>query len=158
MRGTDLKILVFSDSHGNSRLMRDIYREGDYNAVIFLGDVLRDAEELARITGAVPVYKVKGNCDYFEYNAYEEQMLDFRGIKVFIAHGHTYGVKGGIARFEATARERGADIAMYGHTHVQYCAEKDGMHILNPGSLAAGRYATVTIEQNKITVELKKDE
>ena len=67
---------------------------------------------------------------------------------------HRYGVKGGIGSFEAAARKSGADIALYGHTHIQYHDTKDGLHILNPGALMNGKYAVLTIE-GSISIELK---
>lgn len=149
-----MKILVLSDSHGNVNKMKDLFRQDDYRAVIFLGDVIRDADELARITGAAPVYRVKGNCDFGEFNTHDELLIELGGKRIFMAHGHRYGVKGGIGSFEAAARKSGADIALYGHTHIQYHDTKDGLHILNPGALMNGKYAVLTIE-GSISIELK---
>ena len=33
------------------------------------------------------------------------------------------------------ARSRNADIVMFGHTHKPYFSQKDGLTVLNPGSL-----------------------
>ena len=39
------------------------------------------------------------------------------GYHIFITHGHGYYVSMGEERLKQEARGRGADIAMYGHTH-----------------------------------------
>lgn len=150
-----MKILVLSDSHGNVGLMRNLFSLDNYRAVIFLGDVVRDADQLARYTGAVPVYKVRGNCDFFGCTAYETQFIEIEGKKIFMAHGHTYSVKGGIGAFTTAARKIGADIALFGHTHIQYYNLSDGMHILNPGAIANGKYAEITIQNNNTSIELR---
>lgn len=149
-----MKILVLSDSHGNYAKMKQLFRENSYRAVIFLGDVLRDAEELSWISGAAPVYRVRGNCDMMSFDAYDEQLLELGGKRIFMAHGHTYGVKGGIGRFEAAAIQKDADIALYGHTHIQLYKKVGKMHVLNPGAFINGRYAEITIDKD-ILVELK---
>lgn len=148
-----MKILVMSDSHGNSSRMRSLYREGNWNAVIFLGDGSRDADELADITGGIPVYRVKGNCDVFMCDAPEIQYIFLGGKKIMLTHGHLYSVKSGLIRLSLAAREQGADIVLFGHTHNQFTDESDGLLMLNPGSIAQGRYATLEIGE-KIKAEL----
>ena len=37
------------------------------------------------------------------------------------------------------ARSRNADIVMFGHTHKPYFSQKDGLTVLNPGSLSYPR-------------------
>ena len=37
--------------------------------------------------------------------------------KVLLTHGHYYNVTVGVERLKEEARERGIDIAMFGHTH-----------------------------------------
>lgn len=149
-----MKILVLSDSHGAVCSMQDIYRFENCNAVIFLGDTVRDAEQLALITGGVPVYRVKGNCDMFMCDAPDEQLLILGGKRIFITHGHKYGVKSGLMRLCLAGREKNADIVLFGHTHSQFIDDGD-MLILNPGSVSGGKYAVVEIT-DKVKAELKK--
>lgn len=148
-----MRILVLSDSHGNSARMRALYRDGNWNAVIFLGDGSRDADELADITGGIPVYRVKGNCDMFMCDAPEIQYIFLGGKKIMLTHGHLYSVKSGLMRLSLAAREQGADAVLFGHTHNQFIDESENLLILNPGSIAAGCYATLEIgERIKATL------
>ena len=53
----------------------------------------------------------------------------------------------GLYRLVCAARERQADILLFGHTHQPLIDYDDGLHILNPGSLhgSGGTYGTVDI-------------
>lgn len=150
-----MKILVLSDSHGKGERMCDLFKQDNYGAVIFLGDVLRDIERLSQISGAIPVYRVKGNCDFYTAEAYDDLLIELSGKRIYMAHGHKYSVKSGTAFFENFAMAKGADIALYGHTHVQRYDRIDNMHVVNPGALVNGRYAVITIQNNTIEVKLK---
>ena len=59
---------------------------------------------------------------------------------LYMTHGHREHVKQGAGGLVAEARRYGAQIALYGHTHVIDCRqEEDGLWVLNPG--AASRSA-----------------
>lgn len=148
-----MKVLVLSDSHGSVGTMLDLFREGNYRAVIFLGDVVRDTEQLYNISGAVPVYRVKGNCDIMEH-APEEQIIDIGGKLILIAHGHRYHVKSGVAALENAALAAGVDCALFGHTHKQFYERLGDVVIGNPGSVASGHYGILTVDKN-IDFELR---
>ena len=47
-----MKILVFSDSHGHLSRVMEIYNKTRCQAVIFLGDGLRDAQGLYSVSGS----------------------------------------------------------------------------------------------------------
>lgn len=145
-----MKVLVISDSHGSYEKMRDLFYDGDWNAVIFLGDGLREADRLYDISGPVPVYRVKGNCDMYAPDAFDEQLLILAGKRVFITHGHRYGVKNGYALLSNTAALKNADIALCGHTHTQFYQKQDGVILANPGALVNGRYGVLRIENGEI--------
>lgn len=149
----DMKVLVLSDSHGQVQTMIDLFYEDNYRAIIFLGDVVRDTERLYQLTGGIPVYRVKGNCDLFE-NAPEEQIIDIGGKLLLITHGHRYGVKSGYGSFENAALAAGVDAALCGHTHRQFYERLGNVIIANPGSVAAGNYGVLTIDKN-IEFELR---
>ena len=59
--------------------------------------------------------------------------------KVFITHGHAYYVSLDPEYIAEEARARDVDIVMFGHTHKPYFEQKDGLTILNPGSLSFPR-------------------
>ena len=60
---------------------------------------------------------VKGNCDYYADNPVSD-VLEIGANRIFITHGHHYGVNFGIDRLCYAAKENQCNIAMYGHTHV----------------------------------------
>ena len=60
-----MKLLVVSDVHGDlDALERAVDAEADADAVIFLGDGLREAEDLQDMRPELKIYSVRGNCDY----------------------------------------------------------------------------------------------
>ncbi len=111
-----MKIIVISDTHGKiHRIDEVIERNRDYDALLFLGDGLRDFAGEKHLG----LMAVRGNCDseLFGRDTPNERMLTLDGVKLLMLHGHTHGVKSGIERAVLYAYERGADILLYGHTH-----------------------------------------
>ena len=53
------------------------------------------------------------------------------------------------------AKEAGANLVLYGHSHRQAVDEQEGIILLNPGALKAGDYAVVTLDRGKIGWQLK---
>ena len=60
---TLLKILVFSDSHRYTGGMIQAIEEQQPDLVVHLGDLQRDAEELALLYPKLSMVTVPGNCD-----------------------------------------------------------------------------------------------
>ncbi len=149
-----MKVLVLSDSHGCASRMVDLFSDGGYRAVIFLGDVVRDIEHLSMISGYVPVYRVKGNCDMLE-SAPDEQIIDIEGKLIFITHGHNYHVKSGYGALINAALAKDVDVALCGHTHVQHYELVDKLIVANPGSIASGHYGILTVDGKNIDFELR---
>ena len=56
---------------------------------------------------------------------------------------------------EDAAREAGADAALFGHTHRPFCERRAGILCLNPGTLARGQYAVLTVADGTCRPELK---
>ena len=113
------KILVVSDVHGRLRDLRWLLNNETADAMFYLGDGLYDlnaALELRKEPVPYPIYRVAGNCD-MNYNEPSEGMVPFGGVLFFYTHGHHYGVKMGSERLAECAGERGADVALFGHTH-----------------------------------------
>lgn len=143
-----MRILVVSDSHGDEgALLRALEAQPAAHTVIHLGDGAREAADAATGCPDRVFYGVRGNCDWSSdaaglMYAREETC---GGKRLFFTHGHLYGVKGGLYRVTCAARERGADILLFGHTHVPLTDYDDGLYILNPGSLANGAYGIVDI-------------
>ncbi len=139
-----MKILVLSDSHGDMWRLREIFsREHGFSLCIFLGDGERDLEPFFPMPD-VPLLAVRGNCD--AYSSLPKQIVTEEGGKrILITHGHEMLVKYGLFRLRSAAREAGADIALYGHTHVSVQDYDDGLYLCNPGSVHNGDYAVLEI-------------
>lgn len=131
-------IAVLSDTH---RMDKYIQKAKEYiknaDILIHLGDNVDDAEELAsEFMGEV--YIVRGNCDYS--NKYpKERVIEVEDRKVFFTHGDLYGVKYGLNKIYYRSKEVGADIALFGHTHVSMIEKYDDIFFMNPGSISLPR-------------------
>ena len=128
-----MKLSVFSDSHGSPQKMLDAIKRMQPDMIVHLGDGERDVQLITERFPALPLHAVCGNCDYRTAKP-ESQLFDVNGVKVFITHGHVYGVKSSRAALLEAAARRGATVAMYGHTHVAQLVQTDGFTLLNPGS------------------------
>ncbi len=129
-----MKILIFSDSHGNSKYMQcavDIHPDAEY--VIHLGDGVADGAYLA-LSAKTVFIGVCGNCDFFS-SAPGELFEKFGGVGTLITHGHKYNVKSSMAVYEKYAESQGAKVALYGHTHHKDITYKNGIYFFNPGSI-----------------------
>lgn len=140
-----MTLLVFSDSHGAYARMKRVLDQTPCDAVAFLGDGLRDAERLYDHSGVLPVLRVCGNCDLMPVDTGDQLLTTLGGVNVLLTHGHRYGVKSGLNALETAARKMGASLALYGHTHRQRCDEREGLTLVNPGSIRDGRYAVLQI-------------
>ena len=140
------KILIFSDSHGNTRnLSRAIAEHGDsVDLILHLGDGIADLPPEA---GAM-CQTVRGNfedCFSRYMDVKTELLLPVAGKTIYACHGHRHGVKTFEAMFARYAAERGADIALFGHTHMPYLRyapeEEYGrpLYLFNPGSIGSPR-------------------
>ena len=148
-----MKILIFSDSHGElSNMVKAIKHERpDY--VFHLGDHDRDAEALGRKFQTLPIAAVRGNCDGWGSDTPLTRLIPICGLRLFLCHGHTFGVKSGLLRVSYAAREQDADIVLFGHTH-EACFEEDpsGLILFNPGACGYAyepSYGCLTVEDGK---------
>ena len=156
-----MNVLVFSDSHGrtdkiNEALERQI---SPPDAILFLGDGLRDIESAD--VGNIPVYSVCGNCDSY-YDALFGDVADERLIvagckRILITHGHKYHVKSVLSVLLQRAKQKNADIVLFGHTHMPFemMLGQDNeygielckpMYVMNPGSIGSYPYSFGNIE------------
>lgn len=152
-----MRILVLSDSHGDlTFLKKKVKKLGELDRVLHLGDYAEDGEKVREITG-LPVDVVRGNNDFFG-NYDNDKVIHVGEVKIFMTHGHKYGVYMGTDRLYYKGIEVGADLVLYGHTHF-YDYEKIGdLTILNPGSISLPRdgrpsMVLLKIEGKKIEVE-----
>jgi len=150
-----MKILVFSDSHGNfGSMMAAIEKEAPVDMIIHAGDVCRDIEDLQFAYPRVTVAGVKGNNDFFVRDFPDERVFLVEGVKIFVTHGHLFGVKYSLDGLLKATRERGADLCVFGHTHVNCREDADGIVLYNPGRASRG-YGVLKCEKGKFTLESK---
>jgi putative phosphoesterase len=132
------KILVLSDSHGNINNMVYAVKKSAPDMICHLGDCWNDASKLRKIFPKIPMERVPGNCDY--QNEPQEKILLIEGKKILICHGHQYAVKSSLLSLELAAREKGVDLALFGHTHRVFYDIHHGVMLFNPGSIGAPGY------------------
>ncbi len=159
-----MKFVVISDIHGRADLAeRAVRLHPDRDGVLFLGDGARDITEVLTERGAFG--GVRGNCDVFrgaDIDLSEELFLCLSEYNVIMMHGHTHSVKSGDERAAVYASRRGADILLYGHTHVpieKYYpsgTEIDGyvlpkpLWVMNPGSVHGGSFGLLQIKGGQV--------
>lgn len=134
------QILIVSDSHGCYPLLQKMVEmEPKTNALIFLGDGLKDIDRLQAEGCTLPMYTVRGNCDFSAFSP-AEALEVFDGHLVFFCHGHHYGVKYSLDDYARAVKNRGAQVGLFGHTHLPTLEERGGVTLFNPGSIGAPRY------------------
>lgn len=111
-----------------------IEAEGKVDLIIHAGDIVRDAEDLVIMYPQIPVAFVKGNNDFWETQAEDDRFFAFDGVKIFLTHGHNYGVKYSLAKLMKKGIDLGADVCIFGHTHVAHHEKTGGVTLFNPGS------------------------
>ncbi len=135
-----MKILVISDTHGYiDRVAEALRRERPVDAVIHCGDIEGQEHMLEKIAGC-PCYMVTGNNDWASHLK-REITTSFDNVRVFITHGHRYGVSLGNERIREEADSRQVDLCLFGHTHRPVVETSGGLTLMNPGSLSYPRQA-----------------
>lgn len=152
-----MKFLVFSDSHGDTTYIRLAMQKERPDAAVHLGDHASDADIIDREYPILPLCRVKGNCDYFEQRYPDKWVINWEGVTILATHGHKQSVKSGLLQLKYTALEAGAQIVLFGHTHAPYCAQLDGLWLMNPGA-CGGRtptYGIVELSEGRISCCVK---
>lgn len=154
-----MRVLVVSDTHGNEAALREaVFQQPKAEIVIHLGDGEQEAGRVRLQFPEKMFLQVRGNCDWSSGLPGTGEFT-VAGKKIFYTHGHLYGVKSGLYSVACAARERGADILLFGHTHKALTDYEDGLYLLNPGSLSGydASYGIVDItEAGIVTNVLKK--
>lgn len=147
-----MRLIIAADSHGEDWALYEAVRaqmEGRdgsaVEALLFLGDGENDLELVRRLYPRLRIIAVRGNWDGLYGDLPETDTAQFGGIKILLTHGHRYGVKQGMEEYERAAREHGAQLALFGHTHRAEKYFKDGIWLFNPGSVREGSYGVADI-------------
>ena len=146
---------MLSDSHSAMRFMCRCVETIKPQAIVHLGDYYDDGQTLQECYPQIALHQVPGNCDRYRCPPGVQDRLcyDVCGVRLFMTHGHKYGVKISTAKLVAEARVMGAQAALYGHTHEAECyREKNGMWVMNPGTsgYGGGSAGLIETEEKKI--------
>lgn len=128
-----MRILIVSDTHGEGELLNRVVEREGADHVIHCGDFCTETHRLPR----GPLTVVQGNCDWEEISG--EARWEGGGFRFFVTHGHGFRVGSSLLPLQYRAREIGAQIACFGHTHVPLSEMVEGVLLINPGSLAEPR-------------------
>ena len=133
-----MKILIVSDTHGSlQNLKRAVWAEQPFDMMIHLGDVEWKEDKIRKMVSC-PLHMIAGNNDFLT-DLPEEEEFEIGKYHVFLTHGHRYRINLTEERLQNVARMNGADIVMYGHTHMPSITVEEDLITLNPGSLTYPR-------------------
>ena len=150
---------VISDTHRYNWIIENaVSKLQGIDLLIHLGDNVQDIKEIQKYYKG-KIINVKGNCD-FSVDIPSEKIEVIENKKFFITHGNRYDVKYDISRLRYRALEVGAEVVLYGHTHISKISFEDGIWFINPGSPAVPRdgffsVATINIDNNIINASIK---
>lgn len=141
-----MKIAVFSDIHGSVSGMNavlHIVKSEKPQKVVFCGDLFGGWTDNTQIANAAQnidstLYFVKGNNDRFDAQlidgGMEENVLMYHfGRTLFFTHGDRYN------GWNIPPVLQNNDAIIFGHTHVSSLTERNGLFVLNVGSVARSR-------------------
>ncbi len=158
-----MKVAVIADTHtsGASRPVPEgawpYLESADH--ILHAGDVT-DPALLDEMQALAPVTVVMGNCDGWDvrdWGAREEAVVELGGIKIGMLHDSGPKEK----RWERM-RERFPDarVVVFGHSHLPWNEDREGLLVFNPGSATWKRQAPGTsmglfwIENGEIEAEI----
>ncbi|MBQ8136533.1 MAG: YfcE family phosphodiesterase [Clostridia bacterium] len=143
--------LVLSDSHGQTGRLSTLLMRAEalakVNGVIHLGDGYADLEPYVAVFPEV--IRVKGNCDGYGAPLSETTLAaEVAGVRMLLTHGHPFSVKQGTDTLLLKALRENCRAALFGHTHIPYLKEKNGVLLLNPGAAMDGHFAFLKVFEN----------
>lgn len=131
-----MKLVVFSDSHhANITDMLAVIDEEKPDAVLHLGDLVADVDDVRNVYPDLQVYNVRGNNDW-NVDAPDKMVVCAEQVRIFITHGHLHGVRRNTHALEEAARKNHCTVALYGHTHAAEIRQRGDMLVANPGSIS----------------------
>ncbi len=136
------RMVVFSDSHGDRRQLEravfQAYEKGRVDELLFLGDGVRDWEQ---VTSHLPAQYPQAGFRYVLGNndpgcdGMDDILFELGGVRMYACHGHWIGVKTSLTRLMFKAMQQEAKVTFYGHTHVARVDEEKGVLMICPGSV-----------------------
>lgn len=149
-----MRILVVSDTHGDVWSFSNLIRKyKDAEIIVHCGDGADEVEAVKFMFPDRMFISVRGNGDFCTPSPNIET-ITLEGKKLFVTHGHLYNVKYDLLKLTLAAKEAGADLVLFGHTHIPTNIYEDGLYLLNPGSLHGykGSFALVDISDKGILI------
>ena len=145
-----MKFLIASDIHGSAEAagkIAELYRNGSYDKLLLLGDLLYHGPRNDLPSGYDPkrtiailselrneIIAVRGNCEaevdqmVLPFPVLSESAVVFADDKtIFLTHGHIWNEE---------RHPEGIDVFLSGHTHIPVIRERDGILFFNPGSVS----------------------
>ena len=152
--------VVFSDSHGREayveEMMARVLACGEKPThILFLGDGLADLSRVSSLEGQ-SVIAVRGNCDRFAVDEPDTRIVGLGQYRALMMHGHTAGVKYGLAQAVVSAVREEVDLLLYGHTHIPFVKHlaagehfegiqvKKPLCVFCPGALKDGSFGSIS--------------
>ena len=164
-----MKILCFSDSHGRVLSMYEAVQAEQPDVILHAGDSEDSFETLEELLQKeqphIECRGVLGNCDRDQnlasrglHQRTHTELLTVSDKRVLLLHSHQFPelrMRGDYSKALAFARERRADMLVFGHTHRQERLDLDGVVFVNPGATQWGDYAVIDIsDSGEISVRL----
>lgn len=147
------RAIIFSDSHNSfSSMTTAMDRAGDVKYIIHAGDVQSDVDDLKLMYPQHNIIYVKGNNDFWDRETPEERLFTLDGVRIFLTHGHNFGVKLSLSRLAHEAEKRGAQLCIFGHTHVKADEMIGSVRMYNPGS-ARRSYGIMELENGRFEIK-----
>ncbi|MDR0846579.1 MAG: metallophosphoesterase [Lactobacillales bacterium] len=152
-----MKAIIVSDNHGNQPILQEIVEKysGQVDAFFHTGDAEWRASDADL---AHHFIAVAGNNDWY-YELPDEEIVEVKGFKVLLTHGHRHNVYFGINHLRELAQRTQVDIVLFGHIHQQVAQYIDDVLFVNPGSISYPRgqrprksYAILEATSEKYTV------
>ena len=132
------KILVISDSHGfEGNVRKIIEKNNDIDMLIHLGDFESGMERIQSMVSC-ETHFVPGNND-FGSGLDRDKIIEVNNYRIFLTHGHRYGVYYGMYGLYDKAVENNCDIVLFGHTHRPVVESMGDVTFANPGSISLPR-------------------
>lgn len=133
-----MKLVIFSDIHGHREVLERILSfNPDADYFISLGDSELPLQYLLDLD----IVAIKGNYPRDAGFAYESE-LEVNGKRIYMTHGHKYGVHRQLKKLLKKGFQDGYDIVLYGHTHIAKVDKAGNLLLMNPGSAYRPRNET----------------
>ncbi|HEX6922407.1 MAG TPA: metallophosphoesterase family protein [Bacillales bacterium] len=134
-----MKIGVVSDTHmpGHAKELPEVLKEGlqDVDLILHAGD-WQTLDVYEQFRAIAPIEGVAGNVDGNEVISHfgQKKLLELEGYRIGIVHGHLGKGKTTPDRARRTFEKEDVDLVIFGHSHIPFDEEIEGVRLFNPGS------------------------